>query len=119
MIQSNIRPFFDNIDGANEVLSTRMDLMKTFFTVVIALAAIFRCSPPVFGQAGCLSDAEIKKMLVQVNSPRNGSFNKKLRDELLKLREKDQKRFQNAVGNNEKPEALLKRISAIRERNTA
>jgi VWFA-related protein len=96
-----------------------MDSLKALFMVVVAVAAILLCSHSALAQTKCLSDADIKKMLQQVNAPRNGSFNRKLRDELLKLKEKDQKRFQNAIDGNEKPDALLKRMRAMREKTEA
>ena len=58
-------------------------------------------------------------MLAQVNSPQNVSLDKKLREDLLKLREEDHKRVQNAVAENLKPDVLLSRMKAAREVNTA
>jgi VWFA-related protein len=57
-------------------------------------------------------------MLAQVNSPQSVSLNQKLRDELLKLRERDRMRFQDTLDQTGKPGAALKRMKESREKNT-
>jgi len=65
-----------------------------------------------------LSNDDVKKMLVQVNTSQNVSPNKKLREELLNLAEKDQERLPNTIGETRKSEDLLKRMRTNREKNT-
>ncbi len=96
----------------------RINSRKALFIVSIAVTAMFLCSQSIFGQARCLSDGDVKKMLAQVEAPRNAAFNKNLRDKLLKLKERDQKQFQDSVGDG-KREAMLERMKATREQNTA
>lgn len=58
-------------------------------------------------------------MLAQVNSSPKVSLNKKLRDTLLKLKEKDQKSFQESITENRKPDAMMNRMKTSRDKNTA
>jgi len=97
----------------------RIDFRKTIFISALAVGAIFFCSQSAFGQAKCLSNDAVKKMLAQIEAPRNAAFNKALRDKLLKLKEQDQKRFQESIGETGNREALLKRMKATKEQNTA
>jgi len=99
-------------------MTMRILSAKTISTVSIAIASLLLCLQSVIGQASCLSKDDVKKMLVQVNSSQNVSPNKKLREELLKLAEKDQTRLRNTIGETEKSEDLLKRMRANREKNT-
>lgn len=71
----------------------------------------------VQGQGRCLSNDDVKKMLAQVNSNQNVTLNKKLSDELLKLKDKSQQRLDDDIRDNRKPDELIKRISAAREKN--
>ena len=57
-------------------------------------------------------------MLTQVDSSQNIPLNKKLRDRLLKLVEKDQERIQNSIDDTTKSADLLKRMRESRQRNT-
>jgi hypothetical protein len=92
---------------------------KTISTVSVAIASLFLCLQPVVGQDSCLSSDDVKKMVVQVNSLQNISPDKRLREELLKLADKDQMRLRNTIEETEKSEDLLKRMRANREKNTA
>jgi len=65
-----------------------------------------------------LSSDDVKKMLVQLNSAQTGSPNKKLREQLLKLAEKDQQRLRNILGETRKSDDLLKEMRTNREKNT-
>ena len=75
-------------------------------------------SSPAQGQERCLSKDDIKNMLAHVNSNQNATFNKKLRDELLKFREKSQQRLDDDIRDNRKPDELIKRIKQTREKNS-
>ncbi len=99
-------------------VTVRIFSTRTFPTVSIAIVSLFSCLQSVVGQTSCLSNDDVKKMLVQVNSSQNVSPNKKLREELLKLAEKDQERLRNTIGETKKSEDLLKRMRTNREKNT-
>lgn len=71
------------------------------------------------GQERCLGKEDITQMLAQVNSKQQVTFNQKLRDELLKLKEKNQKSLDDDIRANRKPDELIKRIRAGREKSTA
>lgn len=87
--------------------------------VLLAVVAIFVSFQPALAQNRCLSPAEIEQMLAQVNSPTPLPPNKKLRDQLLELREKNQQEMDSDIRGNRKPEDLIKRIRATRAKNTA
>ena len=97
----------------------RIDSRKAFLIILFAAVAILFCSASVPGQATCLTADDVKRMVAQVNAPRTAPFNKKLRDQLLKLGENDQKRFQDSIGDSVKSDALLKRIQISNLKNTA
>jgi VWFA-related protein len=69
------------------------------------------------GLGRCLSNDDVKKMLAQLNSNQNVALNKKLRDELLKLKERNQQKLDDDIRDNRKPDELIKRIRATREKN--
>jgi VWFA-related protein len=96
-----------------------MRLLQPTLRVFFALNAIFICSQGASGQARCLNDDDVKRMLAQVNSTQSVSHNQKLREELLKLEANDQKRFQDAIAADKRGDALLKRLKASRQTNTA
>jgi VWFA-related protein len=96
----------------------RFDLLKAIFRVIPILALVFVCSKSLYGQDRCLTDDDTKKMLAQMNSRAVAPFDSKLREELLKLREKQEKRLREAVAGNKKDDALLKDMKNSRERNT-
>src|SRR5687768_42597 len=89
-------------------------LLRLSFTIVSALF----CTLSAAAQAPCLNDADLKRMLAQVESPQNVSLNKKLQEKLLKLREKDQNRLRDNILENRKGEDMLKRMRKSREKNT-
>ena len=96
-----------------------MPLQTQTVRALIAAAALLVYAQLLFGQARCVSDDEVKKMIAQVNSPGNVTFNKKLHDALIKLKESSEKGFRDAVAHGEKNEALVKGVRTAREKNTA
>src|SRR2546426_4649821 len=96
----------------------RANLLRTNFGGFLIVASILICSQSVSAQAGCLTADDVKRMLVQVNSQQNVSLNKKLRNELLRLKENSQKSLENTIDENQKGDALMKRIRASREKST-
>jgi Ca-activated chloride channel family protein len=93
--------------------------LKTILSVLLTVASAFLCSDAVRGQAKCLNEDDIKRMLTQVNSSSSVSPNKKLRETLLKLKEKDQKSFQESITENRKADALMDQMRTSRDKNTA
>ena len=91
---------------------------RTTPTVFLAIISLLLCLQSVVGQTSCLSSDDVKKMLVQLNSAQTGSPNKKLREQLLKLAEKDQQRLRNILGETRKSDDLLKEMRTNREKNT-
>jgi Ca-activated chloride channel family protein len=93
--------------------------LKTILSVLLTIASVFLCSDVVRGQARCLNDDDVRRMLAQVNSSRNVPLNKNLRDKLLKLKEKDQKSLQESINENYKANGLLEQMRTSRNKNTA
>jgi len=91
---------------------------RTTPTVFLAIISLLLCLQSVVGQTSCLSSDDLKKMLVQLNSAQTVSPNKKLREQLLKLAEKDQLRLRNILGETRKSDDLLKEMRTNREKNT-
>src|SRR5260370_10780813 len=93
------------------------DSLKTIIgTLLTAILASF-CSQSIAGQTKCLSENEVKSMLAQVASHPNVAFNKKLSEQLIKLKRQNQERVQRDVAENKKPEDLLKEMKWSREKN--
>jgi VWFA-related protein len=70
------------------------------------------------GAQRCLSQDNVKNMLAQGNSNQSVTLNNKLREELLKLKDKNQQRLDDDIRDNRKPAALIKRIGETREKNS-
>jgi VWFA-related protein len=68
-------------------------------------------------QNNCLSVDDVKKMQAQLKSPPDVTFNKKLHDDLLKLRKKDHERVQDAIADR-KPDNILDRLRDSRSENS-
>ncbi len=67
----------------------------------------------------CLSTEDVKSMLAHLAASQNGTLNEKLREELLKLKDRNQQGLDDDIRANRKPDDLIKRIKATREKNTA
>lgn len=93
--------------------------LKTVFVVLFASASALAWPRPARGQAGCLTGDEVKAIVARVESERGAAPDKKLRGELLRLMEKNQKIIQDAVGENSKGGDVLKRVGEARESNGA
>ena len=87
--------------------------------VLLSVISIFVCSQSIPGQDRCLSQNDVKNMLAQVNSRQEVALNKKLKDELLKLKEKNQQKLDEDIEKNRKPDALMKQMRASQDKNTA
>src|SRR5437773_5179767 len=93
------------------------ELLKTSFrALVIALSACV-WTPAVFGQIKCLSPEEVQKLVAQVNAPQSVTLNKTLSQELLALKESDQRRVRVDVANNKKADVLFQGLKETRNKN--
>jgi Ca-activated chloride channel family protein len=93
--------------------------LKTILTILLAVTSAFLCSHVVRGQARCLNDDDVKRMLAQVNSSGNVSVNKKLRNTLLKLKAQDHKSIQESINEDREADGLLEQMRTSRNKNTA
>lgn len=93
-------------------------LAKTL-RLFLVISSFFVCAQPAPAQDRCLTPEEIKKITEQAGGSANVTLNKKLRDQLLKLKENAQQRLDEDISDNKKPEALIKRMREFRAKNTA
>jgi VWFA-related protein len=93
--------------------------MTTIIRLVLAVMALTSCAVWAGAQSKCLSPDEVKTMLARVNSLGNVAFDKKLRDELLKLAGKTQTLIYNGVENDLSNDAFNKRVDEARSQNNA
>jgi hypothetical protein len=80
---------------------------------------VLLASVPLCAQSKCLSPDEAKRILEQVTSPRSLAFNKKLRDELLKLAGKSEKLIYNSIEDDRANDNSRKRIDEARQQDNA
>jgi len=93
-------------------------LAKTL-RLFLVISSFFVCAQPTPAQDRCLTPEEIRKITEQAGGSANVTLNKKLRDQLLKLKENAQQRLDEDIIDNKKPEALIKRMREFRDKNTA
>jgi VWFA-related protein len=93
--------------------------MTTILRSVTVVMALTLCAAYAGAQSRCLSPDEAKAMLARVNSPQSVSFDKKLRNELLKLAGKTEELIYKGVENDLYNDALTKRINETRDQNNA
>lgn len=92
-------------------------LSKHFPTALLIAFAAFVWAQSSQAQDNCLNADDIKKMQAQLKSPPDVTFNKKLHDELLKLRKKDHERVKDAISDR-KPDNILDRLRESRTQNS-
>lgn len=95
-----------------------MPKLPTFLIVILTCMSIIAGSRLASGQTSCLTNDDVKNMLAQVSESRSESLNKELKDTLLKLKEKGEKRFQEVIAESRRDDALMARTRAFREENT-
>jgi VWFA-related protein len=71
---------------------------KTVFVILFASVAALACARPASAQTVCLTGDEVKSLAARAASEHGARADKKLREELLKAREKSQKIVREAVG---------------------
>ncbi len=88
-------------------------------SLFLIIASFFVCAQSTPAQDRCLTPEEIKKITEQAGGAPNVTLDKKLRDQLLKLKENAQQRIDEDISDNTKPEALIQRMREFRDKNTA
>lgn len=94
-------------------------LMTTITRLVLTVIVVSLPSMSLFAQSKCLTPEEAKAILEQVNSPRPVAFNKKLREELLKLAGKSEKLIYNSIEEDRSNDNSRKRIDESRQQDNA
>jgi hypothetical protein len=93
--------------------------MTTITRLVLTVIVVSLPSVSLFAQSKCLSPDEAKTILEQVNSPPPVTFNKKLREELLKLVGKSEKLIYNSIEEDRSNDNSRKRIDEARQQDNA
>jgi len=96
---------------------TRNSLHKVL-SVLLPIAATLVCCQCVSSQDRCLTQNELKSIVAQVNARQQLPLNQELRDELLKLRKKDQERIDKSIAE-KKPGGLMERTRISQESNAS
>ena len=96
----------------------RMDFLKTIAGVLIMAAATFVWPASVLAQDKCLTSDDVKTIVAKINSQQSVTPNKKLTNELVKLRAENQKAFLGALAENLREDAFKKRIGLTKEKTT-
>lgn len=95
----------------------RHRLAKTF-RLFLVISLFFVCSLVVVAQDRCLTPDEVKKITDPAANSSPVTLNKKLREQLLKLKEQAQERLNEDLSYHRKPETLMERMRAFRAKNT-
>jgi len=93
--------------------------MTTTIRLIVAVSVLTVCPLWAGAQTKCLTPDEAKTLLTRVNSPGNVVYNKKLRDELLKLAGKTETLIYNGVEKDIPNDAFNKRVDEARSVNNA
>lgn len=100
----------------------RLDFVKpvggTILSALTIGAAVLVCSASVLAQDKCLTSDDVKTIVAKINSQQSVTPNKKLTNELVKLRAENQKTFLGALAQNLKEDAFKKRIGITKEKTT-
>lgn len=86
-------------------------------SLVLFSAVFFAFTASVSGQNGCLTDEEAKKAIESIQSPTAVSENKKIRKELLEMREEREKLSTKISENIEKNQKLVPESNQMGERH--
>lgn len=86
-------------------------------TLVLFLVLFFAFAANIHGQNRCLTEEESKRVVESIKSTRIAPENKKLRKELLKMREEHEKLNAKAAENIEKNQSLIAEAHQMGERN--
>src|SRR5882724_1553850 len=91
---------------------------RATFSAMILSAVLLVWSAAVVAQDKCLTKDDVSMIVAKINSQQSVTPNKKLASELTKLREENQKAFQEALAENLPQDAFKKRIGITREKTT-
>lgn len=89
--------------------------MTTITRIVLTGVVVCVASMTLYAQAKCLSPDEAKALLAQVNSPKQQTFDKKLRDELSKLASKSEMLIYNSIEQSRANRDPQRRIAEARQ----
>lgn len=95
-----------------------MDFLKGIRGVLIMVASTLSWQPSILAQEKCLTSDDLNTIVARINSPQSVIPNKKLANELVKLRQDSEKAFQEALSANLKEDAFKKRIALTKEKNS-
>ena len=93
--------------------------LNTKFVTLLSSILVLLCAPSLAAQSQCLSPVEISNIVTQMKSPQPVSFNKKLSEQLVKLKEKSGRRLSEDVADNKKADELMKRMTDSRQKAAA
>ena len=91
-----------------------IQFLKALFLAIVVAA----CSLLATGQS-CVTSGEVKTMVAGIDSPANVSLNKKLRDELMKLRYKDEEALHAYMTQLPQDEKAKLKLGQAREKTSA
>jgi VWFA-related protein len=103
---------------AATAVSTRTLILKQSL-VIITICTVGLLLPFGSSAQSCLSTGDVTRIRAQVKESGTESFDLALKDKLLKLREKSEKRLAEAIANGREDNGDMDRISALRKDNTA
>src|SRR5882672_563137 len=95
------------------------DLLKRSFRTLVIVFAVCVWPSVAFGQVRCLSPEDVQKLVAQVNAPQSAMLNKTLSNELLALKESNERRVRADVANNKKADDLFQGLKETRNRNAS
>jgi VWFA-related protein len=90
-------------------------MSKSLKTIIITVTLLL-CAQSLAAQNQCLTQSELSNILSQVNSQQQVSFNKRLSEDLIKLKAKSDRRLTEDVADNKKPDELIKRMRENRKK---
>lgn len=92
--------------------------MKALLKVLIVVSSILLWSHTAFAQS-CVTHDEVSAMIARLNSSPSVALNKKLREELLKLRYKDDESLHAYMTEPQQNKKAKQRLDQVREKNSA
>src|SRR5882724_12556080 len=92
--------------------------LRAIARVLVVAVSTLCWQAAVVAQDKCLAAEDVKTIVAKINAPQAGSPNKKLTNELIKLRGENQESFQEALAENLKDDVFKKRIASSKEKTT-
>jgi hypothetical protein len=95
-----------------------VSMMIQFFKALLLAIVVAACSLLVTGQT-CVTSGEVKTMVAGIDPPANVTLNKKLREELMKLRYKDEESLHAYMTQLPQDEKAKLKLGQAREKTSA